>query len=160
MADEQAQNLRSAGLLEPSDRALASALSDSSPLARIVALNHLLVQIPKTQAVYLALDTTDPNYNIFVAGPLPVEDGTSREQKVQADVNNFLASSTSFAAWMERARQIRISGDRAFCVGNLSVALDVGAAYAAGMTGANTLLSLVPTAGVLIGPSAKELWVL
>ena len=58
-----------------------------------------------------------------------------------------------------RAEVIRSSGSRESCVGNLSVALaDVGAAYSAGAQGASTLLSLMPTAGALIGAPAKELW--
>ncbi|KAH8796380.1 hypothetical protein BGZ57DRAFT_998130 [Hyaloscypha finlandica] len=46
------------------------------------------------------------------------------------------------------------------CVGNLSIALsEVGSAYAASSNGASTLLTLIPTAGALIGAPARELWV-
>ena len=47
------------------------------------------------------------------------------------------------------------------CVGNLSVALrQVGAAYEASSNGSTALLTLLPTAGALIGAPTKELWVL
>ena len=130
------------------------------PVGKLFALQHILQQLPGVQAGYVNLvpNSTWPNYDDFVAGPVP--ENVPDEEKVRADVNNFLAGSISYWKWVDRARQIRQSGTRQECVGNLSVALNVGAAYAAGMTSANTVLSLIPTAGVLIGAPAKELWVL
>ncbi len=133
----------------------------SKPICRIFALHHILQQIPGVQSAYIDLtpNATTPSYNNFVAGP-PPDVPPSDEEKVKADVNNFVATSIYYGLWVDRARQIRSTGRREDCVGNLSVALNVGAAYSAGMTGANTVLSLIPTAGVLIGAPAKELWVL
>ncbi len=77
-------------------------------------------------------------------------------------MNNFLAVNLRFFRdWQGRAHQIRMTGDRAYCIGNLSIALqELGAAYTAGSNGASTLLTLIPTAGALIGAPARELWVL
>jgi hypothetical protein len=130
----------------------------SGPITQLFALQHLLQHLPGVIAGYLSLNTSDPDYNTFVAGPLA--GSPSDESKVEADVNNFVTNGILFSTWVERARQIRLSGKRSECVGNLSVALNVGAAYALGMSSSNTLLSLIPTAGVLIGAPAKELWVL
>ena len=71
------------------------------------------------------------------------------------------SSSLLYEEWADRGRRIRNAGSKEFCIGNLSVALDsLGAAYAAGSQGAGVLLTLIPTASVLIGAPAKELWVL
>lgn len=106
------------------------------------------------EAGYPSLNSSSPSYDVF-------QTGTSNDTTVEADVNNFLASSIEYAPWSNRAAAIRASGTRAYCIGNLSVALtEVGAAYAVGSQGASTLLSLLPTAGALIGAPARELWVL
>lgn len=108
---------------------------------------------------YTNLNGSDPTYSDFVAGG--VDNTTGDGDKVLADVNNFMATSLDYASWRARAEQIRSSGNEAFCIGNLSIALNgVGAAYQAGSSGATTLLTLLPTAGALIGTPAKELWVL
>jgi hypothetical protein len=62
--------------------------------------------------------------------------------------------------WKLRASRIR-SGTREQCLGNLSLALaQVGPVYQAEAGGASGALTLLPTAGALIGAPAKELWVL
>jgi hypothetical protein len=110
--------------------------------------------LPKVAALYPYLDTSKPSYNGFIASP-------SNGSKVQADIENFLSVGGGFQDWQHRAEAIRRTGNPAFCIGNLSVALsDVGSAYAASANGASTLLTLIPTAGALIGAPAKELWVL
>lgn len=72
-----------------------------------------------------------------------------------------MATSIGFPNWQARAHAIRASGGPANCIGNLSIALGkLGAAYTASSNTASTLLTLIPTAGALIGAPAKELWVL
>ncbi|KAH8886644.1 hypothetical protein GQ53DRAFT_341669 [Thozetella sp. PMI_491] len=133
----------------------------SKPATRILALQHIIQQLPGVHSAYVDLDgkSSNPNYNTFIAEPLSDQSPNDTE-KVEADINNFISSSIYYRLWVDRAQQIRSSGQRDYCVGNLSVALNVGAAYSAGMAGANTILSLIPTASVLIGAPAKELWVL
>ncbi len=103
------------------------------PVARLFALNHILQQLPGVQSAYLDLDgnSTDPNYNYFIAGPPPSQYPTD-DEKVKADINNFISSTIYYRLWVERAHQIRLSGRREDCIGNLSIALNVGAAYGAG----------------------------
>lgn len=131
----------------------------SGPLTHLFALHHLIHYIPSADAGYSSLNDTNPNYNNFVAGP-ESEPAPNETALIQADINNFVSSSLVYSNWVARAKAIRSSGRRDECVGNLSVALNVGAAYQAGMSSSNTLLSFIPTAGVLIGAPAKELWVL
>jgi hypothetical protein len=109
---------------------------------------------------YTQLESDEPNYNDFKATQATNDtDGW----KVLADINSLTrnAGNNDWGWWVARARQIRGDGDRGYCVGNLSIALSgVGAAYQASASGATTLLTLLPTAGALIGAPAKELWVL
>jgi hypothetical protein len=129
----------------------SKALGQSKYLA---AAAHLLGRVPGTSANYTLLDTDNPSYDIF-------EPSQSNDTAVRADVQNFMSTSIQYDIWAARGRAIRGSGSRALCIGNLSIALDqLGAAYAAGSQGAGTLLTLIPTASVLIGAPAKELWVL
>lgn len=131
----------------------------SGSLTHLFTLLHLIHYIPSTDAGYLSLNDANPNYGDFVAGP-ESEPTPNQTALVQADINNFISTSMFYSSWVARAKAIRSSGRRDECVGNLSVALNVGAAYQAGMSSSNTLLSLIPTAGILIGAPAKELWVL
>ena len=66
-------------------------------------------------------------------------------------------------AWDERGRKIRQGGgpnSTDFCLGNLSLALhELGVLNGAEYNGAAGALSLLPTAGALIGSPTKELWV-
>ena len=66
-----------------------------------------------------------------------------------------------FHLWRLRGLEIRSGENRAQCFGNLSLALsEIGSLYQAGSSGASGGLTLLPTAGALIGAPAKELWVL
>lgn len=131
-----------------------SSLAAASSNLHYTLLSALFLP-PKAAADYPLLNSSNPSYDVFVASP-------SNDNTVQADVNDYLAVNFGFFRdWQNRAHQIRMSRDHAYCVGNLSVALqDVGAAYAAGSSGASGLLTLIPTAGALIGAPARELWVL
>ncbi|OCL05887.1 hypothetical protein AOQ84DRAFT_390574 [Glonium stellatum] len=108
----------------------------------------LLSRIPSVSA-----QGQTPNNNAFVAQP-------SNDSHVLSDVISMMTP-FDFAAWKHRGGQIRSGVNRAQCFGNLSLALsDVGALYSAEANGASGALSLLPTAGALIGAPAKELWVL
>ena len=64
-----------------------------------------------------------------------------------------------FRGWQGQARGIRSGINRAECYGNLSLALSsIGPIAAYEANGASGALSLLPTAGALIGAPAKELW--
>ncbi|KAH0551687.1 hypothetical protein GP486_007094 [Trichoglossum hirsutum] len=66
-----------------------------------------------------------------------------------------------FKSWSQRVSVIRASPSRAYCIGNLSLALgELGPVVNAETAGAAGALSLLPTAGALIGAPAKELWLL
>lgn len=101
----------------------------------------------------------DPSYANFKAGPANIS--TDDGMKALADINNFLSTSIDWYGFKNRADQIRLTDNRAYYVGNLSIALSgLGAAYQAGASGATTLLTLLPTAGALIGTPTRELWIL
>jgi hypothetical protein len=103
---------------------------------------------------YPLLEGPSPSYLNFEAAP-------SNDTTVIADSNYFSDKDARFTAWRSRAQKIRAVETPAYCTGNLSVALDaVGAAYQASSNASTTLLTLLPTAGALIGAPAKELWVL
>jgi hypothetical protein len=103
---------------------------------------------------YPLLEGPSPSYLNFEAAP-------SNDTTVIADSNYFSDKDARFTARRSRAQKIRAVETPAYCTGNLSVALDaVGAAYQASSNASTTLLTLLPTAGALIGAPAKELWVL
>lgn len=107
---------------------------------------------------YPYLSSDHPSYKGFVAGPADASD--SDGQKVLADVDNAFGRSIHWLAWKHRVDEIR-AGDPNECLGNLSIALTgLGGAYDAKSAGATTLLTLLPTAGALIGTPVTELWVL
>ena len=117
---------------------------------------NLLARLPlAARADYTSLDNlTDPNYYGFVPQP-------SDSITVRADVLNFLGRTLDYGAWVHRAQVIRHSGDKAYCIRNLSVALGgLGPAYNSGSQGAAALLTILPTAIALVGAPAKELWLL
>jgi hypothetical protein len=83
----------------------------------------------------------------------------SNDTLVVSDIQ-ALATPFDFSAWKDRGRIIR-AGTRRECFGNLSIALaQVGPVLSSETAGASGALSLLPTAGALIGAPAKELWVL
>lgn len=103
---------------------------------------------------YPHLNSSTPTYNDFTLN-------TSDSLTVLADSTYFIDRSIGFDQWRDRARKIRDAGSPIYCSGNLSIALtQVGAAHQASASGSTTLLTLLPTAGALIGAPAKELWVL
>ncbi|KAF2869416.1 hypothetical protein BDV95DRAFT_577273 [Massariosphaeria phaeospora] len=110
--------------------------------------------LPVPDPGYPLLESPEHSYLEFEATP-------SNDTTVIADSLYFSDRTLQFRWWMSRAAKIRSSGDFARCTGNLSMALtEVGAAYQTSSNGSTSLLSLLPTAGALIGAPAKELWVL
>ena len=82
----------------------------------------------------------------------------SNDSAVQQDVL-AITELFDFRGWQGQAHSIRRNNNRAQCFGNLSLALQtVGAISAYEASGASGALSLLPTAGALIGAPAKELW--
>ncbi|OWP04676.1 hypothetical protein B2J93_5695 [Marssonina coronariae] len=80
---------------------------------------------------------------------------SQRERKSQGSGLSF-----SVAQWDARGTTIRAGGTIEFCLGNLSMAIDqLTRVNAAEYNGAAGALSLLPTAGALIGAPTKELWV-
>ncbi|KAF2026293.1 hypothetical protein EK21DRAFT_74485 [Setomelanomma holmii] len=103
---------------------------------------------------YPHLESSNPNYYDFTLN-------TSTIPSVEADTTYFEAGNMQYKQWTGRAKRIRDAGSPEYCSGNLSVALaGVGEAYRASASGSTSLLTLLPTAGALIGAPAKELWVL
>jgi hypothetical protein len=83
----------------------------------------------------------------------------SNDTVVASDISS-LGTLFDFEAWRSRGKQIR-QGTRDECFGNLSIALSqVGPVLSSETAGAAGALSLLPTAGALIGAPANELWVL
>lgn len=130
----------------------------ASSLALNIAVAVALPPAVSAQEVgYVRLDTPDHTYSGFVSGP--ITDSTPDADKILADTNSFAGYTLDWPTWKARADQIRINvGDRRHCYGNLPLALNgLGATYQAGAAGATTLLTLLPTAGALIGAPAREL---
>ncbi|KAF2105168.1 hypothetical protein BDV96DRAFT_535432 [Lophiotrema nucula] len=132
----------------------------NSGMTRIYTLLSAIISLPMAVGApiarrnYPSLATSNPSYANFISTP-------SNDTTVKADIAHFGGPGLGFNAWSHRATIIRSSGTAAMCTGNLSVALgDVGAAYQASSSGSTTLLTLLPTAGALVGAPAKELWVL
>lgn len=64
-------------------------------------------------------------------------------------------------AWDQRGRDIRSGSTKSECLGNLTYAIStLGALSSAEYGGAAGALSLLPTAGALIGSPTREMWVL
>ena len=91
----------------------------------------------------------------------PTSTAVSKESTVQEDINR--ESNFSLDDWAERGQNIRSRGGSNAtekCLRNLSVALKgLGSLNAAEYSGSAAALSLLPTAGALIGAPTKELWV-
>ena len=72
-----------------------------------------------------------------------------------------MTNSLDFPAWMRQGAAIRGTFDRSECFGNLSLAVSsAGPLFSVEASGTAGALSLLPTAGALIGAPSKELWVL
>ncbi|KAI1382380.1 hypothetical protein F4677DRAFT_24702 [Hypoxylon crocopeplum] len=84
---------------------------------------------------------------------------STADEATTSDVES-ITSLFNFNAWKERGSAIR-TGGREQCFENLSVVLgNVGPIYAAENSASSGALTLLPTAGALIGTPAKELWML
>ena len=82
----------------------------------------------------------------------------SNDSKTHQDVVSIIAF-YDFRGWQGQARSIRGGINRAECYGNLSLALAfMGPIATNEFSGASGALSLLPTAGALVGAPAKELW--
>lgn len=96
--------------------------------------------------------TAPPNNNLF-----------NTTQYTTDDVNNAVNEEAGWfylLAWNRRGEQIRSGFNNRECLGNLSIALSlVGNLNQAEYSGASGALSLLPTAGALIGSPSKELWI-
>lgn len=96
--------------------------------------------------------TAPPNRNFFTASPW-INNATE-------DAVNQVSGWFYLLDWDTRGDQIRSGHGTRECLGNLSLALaSVGNLNAAEYSGASGALSLLPTAGALIGSPAKELWI-
>lgn len=120
--------------------------------ARHVLFSSITMTALRLPKVYASSDDS----TLFVARPA--------DQNETGDVDNDIGTMTSLFqihAWQFRGDQIRNGNDRAQCIGNLSLALSqIGPVASSSNQGASGALSLLPTAGALIGAPAKELWVL
>ncbi|EMD01098.1 hypothetical protein BAUCODRAFT_135834 [Baudoinia panamericana UAMH 10762] len=139
-------------------RGIAIANSVFFPVAAVIL--GFPVAAAQQPTGYYELNTSNPSYYGFTAAQVGDDvDGF----KVRADVQSLHSSgkSNNWTAWVQRSSQIRKYDNAEWCIGNLSIALSgLGSAYQASAAGATTLLTLLPTAGALIGAPTKELWVL
>ncbi|KAI9765619.1 MAG: hypothetical protein M1839_005413 [Geoglossum umbratile] len=119
-------------------------------LSRVSVVTSRVVKVP-----VLGLASLLPRASaIFTFGPQASNDTASAED-AHALTNLF-----DFHSWRARGSFIRSGQNRANCLGNLSLVLSqAGPLVAAETSGASGALSLLPTAGALIGAPAKELWV-
>lgn len=117
----------------------------------------MLDALPTASGEYAPTATTPP-------GPLftPVASASlspEQQQTLKNDIGGEIGSLSVFW-WSQRAQAIRSGGNDLECLGNLSLALtDLSNLLAAEYSGASGALSLLPTAGALIGAPSKELWV-
>ena len=81
------------------------------------------------------------------------------EPTVENEVE-FLVGMFSWRNWSATADAIRIGANRRQCLTNLSLTLStIGPLTASETSGSSGALTLLPTAGALIGAPTKELWV-
>jgi hypothetical protein len=130
-------------------RVYQDALQRLNQLTLVVALVIGLI-LPSTTAA----EDGDANLdNNFVAQQ-------SNDSTVLSDVRS-MTGLFKFSEWRHRGSAIRSGATREQCYGNLSLALgQVGPLYSAETSGSSGALSLLPTAGALIGAATQELWLL
>ena len=122
-----------------------------------------LVYVPSAMAQDPLNVKAPPNTVLFTAQIIdPTATAMPQAPTVQEDINK--ESGWFFlGAWDRRGQLIRSGkGPNAteYCLGNLSLALrQLGSLNAAEYSGATAALSLLPTAGALIGSPTKELWI-
>ncbi|KAI4137528.1 MAG: hypothetical protein LQ341_005110 [Variospora aurantia] len=120
--------------------------------------------LPVAAAQAAGIQNSNPNTVLFTPTALDPESTRVPDSgSIQDDIDR--ATGWFFmSAWNERGNLIRqASGPNstAYCLGNLSVALhQLGTLNSAEYNGAAGALSLLPTAGALVGSPTKELWVL
>ena len=123
----------------------------------------ILSRFPSSRAQSDPFTVAPPNTAYFTPTAVPpnstwIPDRPSIQEDIDQQFGWFYMN-----AWDQRGRLIRAgSGSlaRQFCLGNLSIALqELGALRQAEYSGAAGALSLLPTAGALIGSPTKELWV-
>ncbi|KAI4287940.1 MAG: hypothetical protein L6R35_002802 [Caloplaca aegaea] len=119
--------------------------------------------LPVAAAQAAGIQNSNPNTVLFTPTALDPESTRVPDSgSIQDDIDR--ATGWFFmGAWNERGNLIRqASGPNstAYCLGNLSVALhQLGTLNGAEYNGAAGALSLLPTAGALVGSPTKELWV-
>lgn len=85
---------------------------------------------------------------------------TPSNDTITVDDVNWITRPFNFTSYRQAGDAIR-SGTTRQCFGNLSLALgSIGPISSASSSGASGALTLLPTAGALIGAPAKELWIL
>lgn len=83
----------------------------------------------------------------------------STNPTIVSDVED-LVNLFNYSAWSGKANAIRYGTSRQQCLANLSIAISAtGSLTEAGASGASGALTLLPTAGALIGTPTRELWV-
>lgn len=121
------------------------------------ALKRTIIVITRLERRLLSLA---PLFPVVAAAQTNLTLGEPSNDTVVASDISSLGTPFDFEAWRSRGKQIR-QGSRNECFGNLSIALSqVGPVLSSETAGAAGALSLLPTAGALIGAPANELWVL
>ena len=123
----------------------------------------IVSRFPSSRAQSETFTVAPPNTAYFTPTMVPPNSTWIPDRpSVQEDINQQLGW-FYMNAWDKRGRLIRAGSGplvKEFCLGNLSIALqELGALRQAEYSGASGALSLLPTAGALIGSPTKELWV-
>ena len=133
--------------------------------------------LPSSAIKYLALDAinrTQIIYRYFFwssmwflvlapkasASPATAQVSPNSTDSTTTNDVDYLVSLFSWRKWRGTANDIRNGVDRKQCLANLSLALSAfGPLVNAETSGSSGALTLLPTAGALIGAPTKELWV-
>ncbi|KAK7421205.1 hypothetical protein QQX98_002335 [Neonectria punicea] len=110
-------------------------------------------------AKYCLLVFTIPPRKVLAANTIPFEPVSTLSPE-QADSVDQEGGELDLANWVDRGMTIR-GGDSVYqCLANLTAALDlVGQLNNAEYNGAAGALSLLPTAGALLGAPTREMWI-
>ena len=127
--------------------------------SRVLLLKNTLLAVIISTVIDLPKAFASPQYSNGESGSLynltAPDNTTTGEIASEGKEVSF-----SVAQWDQRGTTIRRGGTLETCLGNLSMALgQVTRTSAAEYNGAAGALSLLPTAGALIGAPTKELWV-
>jgi hypothetical protein len=134
-----------------------------TPFARW-ATQHILADL--SRRVQYVLSLTWLSFSIVVQ-VLPRVRATqtfqphaTNDTTVASDAS-YIMGSFQYSQWWANASAIRNQATNAFCFGNLSLFLEnIGPVYQADLNGSAGALTILPTAGALIGAPAQELWIL